>query len=74
MAEKSNENGLPVLITGSSRGVGLETAICLAEQGFRVYATMRYLDKKQAIEKAARTRNLKIHIVQLDVLGVFAAS
>ena len=42
-----------VLITGSSSGIGLATAVLLAydtEKRFKVYATMRNLAKKQQLE------------------------
>lgn len=41
-----------VLISGCSTGIGLETAVLLAkdpEKRFKVYATMRNLDKKTAL-------------------------
>ena len=56
-----------ILITGTSSGIGLETAIMLAEQGHKVYATMRDLNKKSALENEAQNRNAKLHIRQLDV-------
>merc|ERR1711993_155546 len=42
-----------VLITGCSTGIGLATAVMLAkdpEKRFKVYATMRNLGKKEALE------------------------
>ena len=42
-----------VLITGCSTGIGLSTAVMLAkdaEKRFKVYATMRNLGKKEALE------------------------
>ena len=56
-----------VLITGTSSGIGLETALCLARQGFRVYATMRDLEKRHALEKAAESRGAVLRILELDV-------
>jgi len=56
-----------ILITGTSSGIGLETAIMLAEQGHKVYATMRDLNKKSALENEAQNRNAKLHVRQLDV-------
>ena len=44
-----------VLITGCSSGIGLSTAVLLAkdpEKRFKVYATMRNLDKKSTLETA----------------------
>lgn len=56
-----------VLITGTSSGIGLETALSLAQQGFRVYATMRDLEKRYALEKAAEDRGAVLRILELDV-------
>lgn len=45
-----------VLITGCSTGIGLATAAILAadaDKRFKVYATMRNLDKKTELEEAA---------------------
>lgn len=45
-----------VLITGCSTGIGLATAAILAadaDKRFKVYATMRNLEKKTALEEAA---------------------
>ena len=47
----------PVLITGTSSGIGLETAVYLAERGFPVYATMRDLNRKSELEAEANRRN-----------------
>ncbi len=56
-----------VLITGSNSGIGLATAVLLAEKGYKVYATMRNLDKKQNLENKAREKNVNVNILQLDV-------
>ena len=56
-----------VLITGSSTGLGLETALYLAERGFRVYATLRDLSQQDDILDAAKERRVSLRVVQLDV-------
>ena len=56
-----------VLITGCSTGFGMETALYLAEQGFRVYATMRDLTKQTDLLETAQHRNVTLHILRLDV-------
>ena len=56
-----------VLITGTSSGIGLETALCRARQGFRVYATMRDLEKRHSLEKAAEGHGAALRILELDV-------
>ncbi|MEL6865294.1 MAG: SDR family oxidoreductase, partial [Bacteroidota bacterium] len=56
-----------ILITGTSTGVGFECAILFAQQGFKVYATMRNLKKADALKAKITEENLDIEILQLDV-------
>lgn len=56
-----------VLITGTSSGVGLATALACAAHGHRVIATLRNLERKAALVAAAKEKNLAINIEQLDV-------
>jgi NAD(P)-dependent dehydrogenase (short-subunit alcohol dehydrogenase family) len=55
------------VVTGSSSGIGLETALTLARNGFRTYATMRNPEKRPALEFGQKKENLPINILQLDV-------
>ena len=59
-----------VLITGTSTGVGFETAILFANNGYKVYATMRNLKKADALNTKIETDNLDIEILPLDVTDV----
>lgn len=55
-----------VLITGTSSGFGLVTSVELARRGWQVFATMRDLNKRQALQEAvAGQRN--VEILALDV-------
>lgn len=56
-----------VLITGTSTGVGLETAILFAKNGYKVYATMRNLSKSEALKHKIEKEKLDIEILELDV-------
>jgi NAD(P)-dependent dehydrogenase (short-subunit alcohol dehydrogenase family) len=56
-----------VLITGTSSGIGLETALFLAERGFHVYASMRDLSRRGVLEDEAKRRGLTLSVLQLDV-------
>lgn len=56
-----------VLITGTSSGFGLLTAVHLAKQGHKVIATMRHLDKKSALVNEVNKSHAKVDILQLDV-------
>lgn len=55
------------LITGASTGVGFETALLLASKGYKVYATMRNLEKQDALLEAAKDLNVEIMVKSLDV-------
>ncbi len=56
-----------VLITGTSTGVGFESAIQFAQSGYKVYASMRNLAKSEALKEKIAAENLAIEILQLDV-------
>lgn len=56
-----------VLITGASSGLGLETALYLAQHGVNVYATMRDLSRRDALDREAARRNVSLRLLMLDV-------
>lgn len=56
-----------ILITGTSSGIGQLTALACAAKGHRVVATMRNLDKREELLKAAAERGVKIDVEHLDV-------
>jgi NAD(P)-dependent dehydrogenase (short-subunit alcohol dehydrogenase family) len=56
-----------VLITGTSRGIGLETALVLGRAGYTVYATMRSPDRAPALSEAVEKEGLGIKIFAMDV-------
>jgi NAD(P)-dependent dehydrogenase (short-subunit alcohol dehydrogenase family) len=55
------------LVTGSSTGIGLATAVSLARAGHTVVAAMRNLDRGAEIRKIAESEKLPIHLALLDV-------
>ncbi len=55
------------VVTGSSSGIGYETALALARNGFSTYATMRNLEKAKSISDIAKKENLSLHTIKLDV-------
>jgi NAD(P)-dependent dehydrogenase (short-subunit alcohol dehydrogenase family) len=58
-----------VLITGTSTGIGQATAVVLASRGWRVFATMRNLEKTGLLEQALKEAGLQnsVDLEQLDV-------
>lgn len=56
-----------VLITGSSSGIGLATALELGRAGHRVFATMRNVARGTELTETLSREPLPIEILQLDV-------
>ncbi len=55
------------LVTGSSSGIGLETVLALARNGYHTFASMRNIGKAVELEHAAKKENLSIDVIELDV-------
>jgi len=55
------------VVTGSSTGIGFETCLLFARNGFLTYATMRDLTKTDLIENIAEKEKLPIKVIQMDV-------
>jgi len=56
-----------ILVTGTSRGIGLATALTLGRAGHTVHATMRNPAASPELADTARQENLPIHISAMDV-------
>lgn len=56
-----------VLITGTSSGIGFETALVLGRSGHSVFATMRHLERGAALRQVVEKEQLPISIFQMDV-------
>ncbi|MFJ7260623.1 SDR family NAD(P)-dependent oxidoreductase [Streptomyces globosus] len=56
-----------VLITGTSSGIGLSTAVAAARAGWRTVATLRDPGRADALRKAAADAGVELDIRQLDV-------
>jgi short-subunit dehydrogenase len=61
-----------VLITGTSSGIGMATALACADAGFPVIATMRNLERGEQLRATIDERKLDIEIEQLDVTATDA--
>jgi len=57
------------VVTGSSSGIGFETSLALARNGFHTYATMRKLvdGGSKQITDIDENENLPLQVIQLDV-------
>ncbi|WP_424984562.1 SDR family oxidoreductase [Microbulbifer sp. S227A] len=56
-----------ILVTGTSTGLGIAISVQAARAGHTVYATMRNLDRRGALDSAARDAGVSLHVLQLDV-------
>ena len=64
--QTANEEKVAV-ITGTSSGIGFETALAFAREGYYTYATMRDTSKGDRIKETSQKENLKIDVLELDV-------
>ena len=55
------------IVTGTSSGIGFETAVALAKEGYHTFATMRDTSKGAELEDVIKKNNLSIEIIKLDV-------
>jgi len=55
------------LVTGSSSGIGFETSLALARDGYHTFASMRDVNIAKEIKKIADKENLSIDVIELDV-------
>jgi len=55
------------LVTGSSSGIGFETSLALARNGYQTFASMRDVKKAVKIKEIADKENLSIEVIELDV-------
>ena len=55
------------LVTGSSSGIGFETALALARENYFTYASMRNTSKAVKIQEIAKKENLNLKVIELDV-------
>lgn len=56
-----------VLITGTSKGIGLETALAFGRAGYKVFATMRNPAMADDFRQKINTESLDISISEMDV-------
>src|ERR1700733_854396 len=56
-----------VIITGTSKGIGLETALSFARAGYKVFATMRNPANAADFKKKIKDEGLAIAISAMDV-------
>jgi len=50
------------VVTGTSSGIGYETALALAREGYYTYATMRDTAKSVKIKELGQKENLNIDV------------
>ena len=50
------------LVTGSSSGIGYETALALARDGYQTFASMRDTTKAEELKKTSEKENIPITV------------
>jgi len=63
---KLNEKRVAI-VTGSSSGIGFQTAITLARNGYSTYASVRNIEKSKNITEIAKKESLPLQVILIDV-------
>jgi NAD(P)-dependent dehydrogenase (short-subunit alcohol dehydrogenase family) len=66
-SRRNNNNKTVAVVTGCSSGIGFETSLMLARNGFYTYATMRNLGKSETIIDLKQKEKLPLQAIHLDV-------
>lgn len=56
-----------VIVTGTGKGIGLETALAFGRAGYQVFATMRNTDSSEGFKQKIKDESLSIAIAAMDV-------
>jgi NAD(P)-dependent dehydrogenase (short-subunit alcohol dehydrogenase family) len=64
---RAGRPGDAVIVTGAATGLGLETALRLAREGFAVYATVRDPAQRTDVLQAAAERGVELSVLRLDL-------
>ena len=64
MENKNTSANKVAIVTGSATGIGYETALHLAKNGFSTYATMRNLQKAKEIQEIAEADRLPLDVIR----------
>ncbi len=68
MSDHQTSKPQPVaIVTGANSGIGRATAIYLAQQGYRVFGTVRSLDTATKLMALAEKLGVAIELVEMDV-------
>lgn len=59
--------GKVVLVTGCSSGFGIEIVTAAARRGWRPFATMRDLSRREALDSALSEKGVQADVLELDV-------
>jgi len=62
-----SKNQKVAVVTGSSTGIGYETSLALAKNGYLTYATVRDIQKSKEIERIAHVKNIPLKIIEMNV-------
>lgn len=58
---------LVAVVTGANSGIGRATALHLAQQGYRVFGTVRSLDKASKLQARANELGVTVELIEMDV-------